>query len=151
MERLQLSKNKGEQGFTLVESLLVLTIFSIMISISYLVLKPHYAAMERKEFFSQLRSDLLYAQNYSIVMQKQVTINFFPSEHYYYMNFGGGKSLKRHYSKNIVVEPASMPLYFRFNVGGNINQFGSLYMKVHGERYKLTFLIGKGRFYVVKD
>lgn len=151
MGKLKLSRNDGEKGFTLIESLLVLTIFSIIICISFLALKPHYAVMEKNYFFTQLKSDLLYAQNYSLTMQIPVTVNFFPSSHYYYINLGNEKiSIERYYSENINVEPGTMPLYFRFNPKGNINQFGSFYVEIHGEKYRFTFLIGKGRFYVVK-
>jgi competence protein ComGD len=144
---------KAESGFTLVESLIVLTGFFILISISLLLLKPQYSSSESEAFLIRLQADLLYGQQYAISHQREVTVNFFPDKSYYYLHnrVEGKLVVERYYSENVKVSPGSLSYYFKFLPDGNVNKFGSLYIEVGKKRYRLTVLIGKGRFYVTEE
>ena len=144
--------NKNERGFTLIESLFVLAVFILIASLSLLLLRPQQTFLVKELFFTQLKADILYAQQYALTTQRPVRFNFDPKSHYYYAAYNDGDLLlERFYSEEITVTEGSLKLHWEFNAGGNISQFGSIFLYFGNERYRLTFLIGRGRFYVVKD
>lgn len=59
--------------------------------------------------------------------------------------------IKRDIPEEIILMAGSLQLYFQFQPDGNINKFGSIYILAGKDKYRLTFLIGKGRFYVEKE
>lgn len=141
--------HKNEQGFTLLESLFVLSIFLLVMSLSIVLLRPHNQQLEEQLFFSQLKSDLLYAQQYALTNQKLVNVNFINSDHFYYVSKQNGKMLlKREYSNKISVTEGSQKLSFRYHSNGNISSFGSIYIYLEDKKYQMTFQLGRGRFYV---
>ncbi|MFL6554920.1 MAG: prepilin-type N-terminal cleavage/methylation domain-containing protein, partial [Bacillus sp. (in: firmicutes)] len=55
-----------QNGFTLIESLLVLSIFMIISSITVFSLQPQHSVLEDEAFLTQLKADLFYSQQYAI-------------------------------------------------------------------------------------
>lgn len=142
----------SERGFTLIESLFVLSIFLIISSITAFSLKPQYERMESEEFLTQLQADLFYGQQYAISHQQEVTVMIVPEEHHYYLrNNLTLPFLHRYFSNAITVTRGTLPLTFKFTPSGFVNKFGTLYIQCGSKQYRLTFLIGKGRFYVVEE
>lgn len=143
----------NEKGFTLIEMLLIFTVFLIISSISLILLKPQNTFLEKQLFFSQLKSDLYYAQQYAISHQKEVTINIIPEKRYYYVRdrLMGTNIIERTYSQGIIVREGSLPLYIQFTQEGNIIRFGTIFVNIGQDAYRITLLIGKGRFYVSKE
>lgn len=142
----------AEKGFTLIESLLVLSIFLVISSVTAFSIKPQYELKESELFLTRLQADLLYGQQYAISHQQEVTVMFSEQQHYYYLrtSFNLPPFLRRNYSENITVSPGSLPLTFKFSPDGTVSKFGSLFIQCGSKHYRLTFLIGEGRFYVVK-
>ncbi len=139
----------NEQGFTLLESLFVLSLFLLITSLSVFLIRPHNQQLEEQLFFSQLRSDLLYAQQYALTSQKSVNVNFISSNHFYYISKqNGAMLLKRKYSNMITVIEGSQMLNFRFHSNGNISSIGSIFIYIEEEKFQMTFQLGRGRFYV---
>jgi competence protein ComGD len=140
-------------GFTLTETLVVLSVFLAISSASLILVKPAYHLLEKNLFFSQLKSDLLFAQQYAISHQEEVTVHIMPElNHYYIRTRANGPFLvERHYSDAIRVMEGSIQLYFHYSASGNINKFGSFYVEINKQFYRFTILIGRGRFYVVKE
>jgi competence protein ComGD len=139
---------KNEKGFTLLESLFVLSIFLLILSMSFLPLRPQQNQLEAKLFFSQLKSDLLYAQQYAVTNQCLVRVNFMSTENHYYIRKQSGEVLiRRDYSNKIIIREGSQLLHFYYLYSGNINSFGSIYVYIDKKRYQMTFQLG-GRFYV---
>lgn len=142
----------NEKGFTLLEAIFVLGIFLLIVSLSTLFLRPHSIQLEKQLFFSQLKADLLYAQQYALTNQKVVSVNFVNPEKFYYIRKQSGELLlRREYSNEIKVLEGSQKLFFRYHSNGNISSFGSIYFYIDGERYQMTFQLGRGRFYVMKS
>ncbi|WP_312471749.1 competence type IV pilus minor pilin ComGD [Neobacillus sp.] len=143
----------NQKGFTLIESLVVLSIFMIISSVTVFSLKPHHSMIEDESFLTQLKADLYYAQNYAISHQHEVSVVFVPSQYRYYMILDTELPpiVERNYSTNIYLTEGSIPLYFKFLIDGNINKFGSFFIQTKKRNYKITFLIGKGRFYVAEQ
>ncbi|MBT2707376.1 competence type IV pilus minor pilin ComGD [Bacillus sp. ISL-47] len=144
---------KNQQGFTLIESLFVLSIFIIIASITAVLVKPHFLYFEKQMFFSQLKSDLMYAQQYAITHHTDVVVQFVPDKHLYtaQVKLGSDIIISREYSALFEIRKGTMPLYFQYGPSGNTNKFGSFYINMGEERYLITFLIGRGRFYVAKE
>lgn len=142
-----------EKGFTLIESLLVLSIFLLISLVTAFSIKPQYELKQSEMFLTQLKSDLLFGQQYAISHQKEVTVVISEKQHYYYLRSGFNLTpiVMRNYAENITISPGSLPLTFNFSPSGTINKFGSLYIQCWSKHYRLTFLIGKGRFYVVEE
>lgn len=143
---------RSEKGFTLVEALLVLSVFMIISSITAFSLKPQYERAEIDAFLTQFEADLFYAQQYAISHQHEITINLQFSQHYYYVRdrYDQPQIIRRTYSEKINVIPLSQPFSFKFTGDGNINKFGVWDIQCGAKMYRMTFQIGKGRFYVVE-
>jgi competence protein ComGD len=140
----------NQNGFTLIESLLVLSIFMIISSITVFSLKPQHSVLEDEAFLTQLKADLYYSQQYAISHQHEVSVVILPTQYKYYMLLRTDLPpiLMRNYSKNIYLAEGSIPLYFKFLNDGNVNQFGTFLIQTKNKTYQMTVLIGKGRFYV---
>ncbi|WP_160721651.1 competence type IV pilus minor pilin ComGD [Bacillus sp. USDA818B3_A] len=144
---------RSQNGFTLIESLLVLSIFMIISSITVFSLQPQDEVLQDEAFISQLKADLLYSQQYAISHQDEISIVFVPNQYIYYGITKGDKPpiVERSYPTSIYLTEGSLPLYFKFLPDGNVNKFGSFYIQTKKKTYRVTFLIGKGRFYVTEQ
>lgn len=140
----------GSKGFTLIESLLVLSVFMILTSVTVFYVKPQYNRTEKEEFMAMLQSDLMYAQQYAISHQHELTVNLLGGEHYYYIRDRVDLPMvaERTFANNIKILTGSFSLYFKITPGGNVNKFGSFYVQIGDRKYQVTLMIGKGRFYV---
>ena len=145
-------KNK-QKGFTLIESLLVLSIFMIISSVTAFSLKPQHFVIEDNVFLTQLQADLLYAQQYAISHKCEVFVLFAEDQYEYsiFNDYNLPSLVKRNYSKNIQVYGGSLPLFFSFLSDGNASKSGSFFIKTSDKSYRITVLIGKGRFYVIEE
>ncbi|MEH7111908.1 competence type IV pilus minor pilin ComGD [Neobacillus niacini] len=141
----------NQKGFTLIESLIVLSILLIISSITAFNIKPQYTSANEKAFISQLKADLYYGQQYAISHQMEVKVSFFEHEHRYTIVAGSNRIVERNHSPNIRVTQGTIPLFFKFNPTGNVDRFGSLFIRTPKKLLRLTVLIGKGRFYVIEE
>jgi competence protein ComGD len=144
---------RNSNGFTLIEMLIVLSAF-LMISFStFILFTPQDELLEKNLFFSQLKSDLLFAQQYAISHQEKVTVHIMPENNHYYIrgtSYSDNYLIKRQYSSDIKVVKGSMNLFFQYMPDGNTDSFGSTYIVIGKRTYNLMILIGKGRFYVTE-
>lgn len=142
-----------EKGFTLIESLLVLSILLIIASVTAFNMKPLYEKMESEEFINQLQADLFYGQQLAISHQLEVSVRIIPEQHYYYVNNTTiwPPHLLRYYSNAISVFPGTLPLDFKFTPSGIASKSGSFLIQCGSKHYRLMVLIGKGRFYVTEE
>lgn len=145
--------SQSQKGFTLIESLLVLSIFMIISSITVFYLKPQHSVIEDEAFLTQLQADLLYAQQYAISHQYEVTVVFMPDQYLYYMRLRPDlpRFIERKYTTKYIIREGSIPLSFKFLSDGNVNKFGTFFIYTDKKTYRLTVLIGKGRFYVTEQ
>src|SRR4051812_45345132 len=147
---------KNQAGFTLTEMLLVFSIFLMIASISAILLRPQYLLFEKERFYSQFKADLLYSQQYAIAQQKNISVYIVPIESRYYVKekLTNKYIVDRKVPETITFEQGTlgtMRISFDYDPSGEMNQFGTLIFSVGGQRYKITFQIGVGRFYVVKE
>ena len=124
-----------------------------MTSILTLGLKPQFFLLDKQRFLNQLKADFYYGQQYAISHQQEVYVFIMPDQNMYYIRGREAKDLliKRDIPEGITFPTGSQQLYFQFLLDGNINKFGSINFFIGKDKYRLTFLIGKGRFYVEKE
>lgn len=140
--------NLGNKGFTLIEVLIVLLVFTIFLSLSLASFKPLKNTLDKKMIISQLEADLYYAQTYTISRQELVTVQFYPAYNRYLMRTAKGKVIvDRTWATSAKLIDGS---YLSFNIlqDGNINKFGTLSFEINGQTFNLIFNIGRGRFRV---
>jgi competence protein ComGD len=143
---------RGQNGFTLVESLLVFSVFLIISAVTAFSLKPQYFLENDNVFITQLEADLLYGQQFAISHQCEVFVRLTETEGYsIYYRYDLPPLLIRSYPENLKIYAGTLPLSFKFLPDGNVAQFGSIEINSCCKKYRLTILIGKGRFYVVEE
>ncbi|MGM7681546.1 competence type IV pilus minor pilin ComGD [Cytobacillus sp. Hm23] len=141
---------KNERGYTLIEVMIVLAIVSIMASVSVLQINPLIEKRKVAHFFAQLENDIFYAQIYALSNQKSITLLFSNQDSTYYVLSNGMSSpiMQRSFDKGFNIEKGTLGLSISFRSNGAISQAGTLIVNHHDKKYKVVFLLGKGRFYV---
>jgi competence protein ComGD len=153
VEKLHLKRHpRKSQGYTLLEILVVLSIVLMLSSYSTFHFKTLYEQQIISDFLTQLQQDIWLAQEYAMSHSHYVEITFSNTHSFYELHEKGYRNLiiKRPYSSRLKVIPLTIttPIVFRSN--GNINRPGSMYVTYMNETYKVTFQLGKGRFYIEK-
>ncbi|HWJ80311.1 MAG TPA: competence type IV pilus minor pilin ComGD [Niallia sp.] len=149
MGKSNFRKMNNEKGFTLIEMLVSLSIFMILASISIFLLTPQKTSLNETQFITQLQADLLYGQTFAITNQQILQVKIYPNLRKYSIsgNINSNFGLERNYDESIVFQKESS-ITFNINPNGNFSKFATYEFKIGKQKYKLTTLIGKGRFYV---
>lgn len=142
----------NEKGYTLIEALIVLSILTILTSFMILQLKPLSDAKQIDMFFSQLYEDILYSQQYAISHNETMKILFYENLSSYRIVTGyrNDPILKRDFKQSIQIRFLTLGSTLNINKNGNIQKAGTLRVSFNNKSYKITFLLGRGRFYVVE-
>ncbi|RFU61906.1 competence type IV pilus minor pilin ComGD [Bacillus sp. V59.32b] len=152
-ERHRQGKNNCKDGgFTLIETLVVLTIFLLIFSLAS-SLFPHFMKnQETGQFLRQLSDDIHYAQAYAISHQQFIEVVIGASGETYHISKGVrmGKLYERKIPKDLVFKQGSMNLRIAFAPNGNSTSAGTWFIDSPLHSYKITFNIGKGRFRIEK-
>ncbi|MGP7816228.1 competence type IV pilus minor pilin ComGD [Niallia sp. 01092] len=142
----------NQKGFTLIEMLVSLSVFMILLSISFLLFRPQHVMVKEKLFFSTLQSDLYYAQSYALSHQMKMYVYFYPKHKRYYISgdMQTGYIVDRYYDESIKINQDLTPISFSIVRNGNVSEFATYYISIEDKNYKFTVQIGQGRFYVAK-
>ncbi|WP_246945949.1 competence type IV pilus minor pilin ComGD [Bacillus pinisoli] len=132
--------------------LLVLFIVMNLLIFSTFHLRSLYERQTIDQFFQQLQEDIWLAQQVAISHSKTIEMSFHEQKNYYDIRESGLRELvlKRLTNQDIQVRPLTISNPIRFNASGNINSSGTMYVIYHQQTYKVTFLLGRGRFKVEK-
>lgn len=153
-ERLSLMNElrNDNNGFTLIEVLIVLTVVIILGSIVWSNSSKIYERKVMDQFLRQLQHDLLFVQQYAMVHQKTVYIYWYPNQSYYEAELTAldGDLFERKYDSAIQVKSMTMKFPITYKPNGSIERGGTIYIQNQDEAYKLIFSIGKGRFRLEK-
>ncbi|MGD6774596.1 competence type IV pilus minor pilin ComGD [Sutcliffiella horikoshii] len=142
------------KGYSLLESILVLSLISIILSVTILNLNATNKNIIAEQFSDQLSNDLLFAQQYAISTKTSVSIIFTPQNNYYRIRQGTfqiNEMVYREYHRDVRIDTRTMGERLIYNGNGSINKAGAIGIYVDEmESYRYVFTLGKGRFYVEK-
>ena len=139
----------NQKGFTLLETILVLTIATIVIPITF---NQYAAAAERQELngFTARLQDLIHYAQMSAVSEEKYAVVYFNNDFHrvdVLLDSNVIKSLEA--SSHIQFEKGTHSLTITLSPKGTIvDRAGSLYVKTEHFTKKVIFLLGQGRFYV---
>lgn len=140
---------QAQKGFTLIEMLLVLSIFMLIISVLSAGFFSLNESMEEKHYIKMLERDLLLGHTYAITNNQFVMFLYRFEENAYLLSVGQRVLIKRQLPEHISFLPGQEMNYFYFLPTGNINKFGTLTFYIRDHTYQVIFSIGKGRFRIV--
>ena len=148
------NKNKrvplGDQdGFTLLEAMVVISVLTVSLSLAVHTFKPLWAKVNKKMFITKLEADLYYAHSYAISRKERVNVTISRlNNEYSAMDAGTGKYLyRRKLSVSNRIAETNIPRY-TITPDGNISPFGTVVFQSGEVQIKLTTHIGRGRFVV---
>ncbi|MGM0874244.1 MAG: competence type IV pilus minor pilin ComGD [Bacillota bacterium] len=145
-------QNLHKNGFTLLESMIVLSIVSIMSLVLITNIVPIYHKKVIETFLNQFEKDVLHAQQYAIVNEKLVYVLFLADQNQYMIeaNEPEGPLLIRNYHSQVNLEEATLTNRVTFNSNGSIQKSGTMFISYKNSTYKVVFYLGKGRFNIEK-
>ena len=149
LEASHLHKRYKQQpnGFTLIEVLLVLSIFLIIVSVSVGAIFKNTEKREFENFLQQLSKDFHYAQAFAISHGSNV---------YFVMDQARREYRIQYDLRNILVKPIPSQISFQQGVLdakltitslGHVGSFGSWRFASENYKYAFMVLIGRGRHY----
>lgn len=142
--------HKQQLGFTLIEMLLVLFIISVITSVSILKLNSTISGKKIDHFIEQFTRDMHVAQINAISHSQSVTIVFSQTERTYKVMTNNFIIVERILPKNFSINTGTLGAKNFYLGDGAISKSGSILIN-YGERsFKITFLLGMGRFYVTE-
>ncbi|GAA0352616.1 hypothetical protein GCM10008932_02000 [Alkalibacterium iburiense] len=150
-----LNNIKESEGFTLIETALVLSIVSIILSLPIVHFKALQVEAETQLFFETLGSSLTLAQSYAILNQDWPLIEFKPDTRE--VSFRAGKRTDNHPINHRISFPDSISMpggtrEFRFSSStGNQSNISPIPFDTAKGRVNVRFKFGKGRFTVEYD
>ncbi|MBC6308169.1 prepilin-type N-terminal cleavage/methylation domain-containing protein [Listeria sp. FSL L7-1582] len=134
-----------QDGFTLIEMLLVLSISFIILGISVLPAGNLMTHLLEKQSLDQLEIDIMYLQAEAITTNQESILLLNGNNDTY-----SGKSSKLALSRKLTPTlhfQEKSEQSFRFSPPfGNISRFKTIIIQGQNKKYALIFQIGKGRF-----
>ncbi len=140
-EKLRLNIKLKEEGFTLLESLLVLSLASILLIAVFTALPPVYGNTAVRQAVWQLKSDILLAQQTAMSSHQRTKILFHRKE---YQLVTDAMVIERSYPTGLSIELLTLKDRLEFNEKGHPNTGGKLRVKGHAA-YDITVYLGSGR------
>lgn len=139
----------SQNGYTLIEMLLVLFISSTLLFFTSFCIYPLHESLMKSSFISLMESDLYYLHSYAINKKETVILQLYPYGDKYSGRVLGGESLfVRNLPHGISQIPNSSLSSITFYPNGNTNKFGTVYYTAGENLIKVSFQIGQGRFNV---
>lgn len=137
---------RHEQGFTLLEMLLVLMIVAITTLLASRILLFGVNDQIERDFFEQLHADIYYAQSQAIGNEGRARVTFDAQQAYEI--FVKGKQIKRVVYPKTVAYKANVQQvgYIEFTERGSLSRIlRHTFTRKNKSDYTITFHLGQGR------
>lgn len=120
----------AKKGYTLIEILIVVALFSIILSIAVPKMGFYRILLEKQEI-SELKKDLLYARNMAIVDNKSYTVYFKQEDNSYYIKAKNSDSIVKNktLSSGLKFDNKDLVGSFIFNPTGAAGNSDTLIIK----------------------
>lgn len=157
---LKIMIRTNEDGYTLIETLLVLFIVGCTFAIPVLAIDKMIVETKVDLFFRELTSNITMMQNHSVLNGERTSVRFFndtnngnefvdfnvvlkPDHH---LNKRQNLDLDYYHYRN----KASKVIYFK-GYSGHISESSNVHFRTSTADYTLTFWLGSGRFEIRKS
>ncbi|WP_217586699.1 competence type IV pilus minor pilin ComGD [Lentibacillus saliphilus] len=142
-----MTPNQTQRGFTLLEMLIVLAIFSIILLLIPPIHIERLHIQQEEQFFSVLQSDLLYTQVLASTHPEHlVRLTFIASDQKYILVMGSNIILERSLPGDWIDHNHEIV----FAKSGVVKQPASFVLTTPSNSYKIVFPFGKGRARIEK-
>lgn len=139
---------KTNQGFTLLETVLVLIVSSIVLLMPTLIAKSVIEEVKRNLFFEEFQSKLTSMQTVALLSNERAKITVLKAGKIKYEM--EGQPAHRLNKALFLPEKLTTPTdkVFYFNSGtGNVSSFSTIYFNSSKKQYQFKFQIGSGRYF----
>lgn len=154
-------KNKNEEGFTLIETLITLFITSVFFLMPILAFDQVIENMKVALFFRELSSNITLMQNHAILSGKKTVIEFVPQENIIrFKEYDVDESANHPINRELYLEegiyelqsPSYRQIIFHGETGNiavSNHRWRTAFITGNGS-YELVFQLGSGRFDIRK-
>ncbi len=132
-------------GFTLLETLLVLSIFMLISFSTIYITNSQIEKREEKNFIRQLHLDLQQMQSLALAQSSYIYLEFYDEGRKYQVKNLNSTLFKRSLPKDISLSKNSYLSTIGFHPNGAVNQFGVFRFETKNSTKKVTVNIGHGR------
>lgn len=142
----------NEDGFTLFELILALTIFMLMVTVIGSFHSQTFDNIQFQRWYKQFEKDTLYLQQSTMISRSNDYLMINPSQHSYEINSGAlnDPTIKREFPTDWDVSLQSLRMPLTFTRNGTIRNPGMFRIHTNHHTYDIYFPFGKGRSYYVK-
>ncbi|MET3684284.1 competence protein ComGD [Alkalibacillus flavidus] len=142
----------NDKGFTLIESLVILSIIIVLSTMSMSAVSSVQQQNLTDYVFETFEQDIFYLQQYSILNQTDPTLLFYPDDHRYivYDNPFEPPIINRTFNEDVTFHTSPINHRLHFKPTGSIINPGSFHITINSQQYNVTFPFGKGRYYVTE-
>lgn len=143
------NRMKQGNGFTLLELLIVLSIWSVLLLIITPIIHTRIMTQQDEPFLDTLEFDFLYMQRLSTLTKDYVSFRV-RTDHYVITQGSGAKViLRRELPSGWKINMKSLTA-ISFDENGRVRQPYTITLTTNQSIYNIIFPLGKGRCYVVE-
>jgi len=149
MDQRLIEENHRQSGYTLVEVMVVMMIMLSVFPLIFLAVSDIREHQTLNQFEANVEQLLYVAQMMALSEEHYITIQFNQENHSVDVSNVYGHTIETTTIPNgVTVVAGTHTLKISFNRQGDIDRAGTLFISSRHYRYKFTFLLGQGRFYV---
>jgi len=146
---------KKQTGFTLLESLLILIISTGLLLLPTLSIDQVTDSIQIDLFFRELTSKITMMHNHTLLHNERTSVQFSPSNELIRFRVAGDSTHPLNSEISLAGKPYTLERidYHAFSfktVTGNISSSDTVTFNTTEGKYRFTYLLGSGRFYVQK-
>lgn len=135
-------KPTKEEGFTLLEVMIVLSVMAMLLWLSIPTVHTLYVKTEEKKLIETMQYDILYVQSQAIGSVEEIRITLYKNS--YTIVDKGGKVMERNLPAGFEIDRRTLE-NISFTETGSIRKAGTIKITTPISTYKLIFPPGKGR------
>ncbi|MTW85146.1 prepilin-type N-terminal cleavage/methylation domain-containing protein [Virgibacillus dakarensis] len=141
-----------KNGFTLLEVIFVLGIWSLLILLSAPIQFSILDKQTEEQFFRTFESDILLMQSMSYAANDKMELKINKNNNHYTIEIDNGKTLiERAFPSDWKIDERLLGKGVSFNKLGTIKQPGRIKVVTTTSTYHIVFPLGKGRCYIEKQ
>lgn len=141
-----------DKGFTLIEQLMILLVFSILLSAIGGEIPNLIESAEAKRQVNIMKQDLQLASYTALIKKTRVHVEIHsPHVSYRVMDQKSNEVIASYQHKKGSIKTSTFSQGINFNANGHPSSGGSLIVEFGSQSYKLTIYLGSGRIHVQKQ